>query len=177
MWRYDTNDPASPFHSKIWKWDPKSVTGSLLWEGCAGLWVRSLPGSVGFTNCTGQRHQFSAYPDRERSLACVCLTHLTAQASGYHGGPTDILRWPSSRYPPRPRSTWSAGRGSDGPWTISLTNLTVLPRPLANTMKGPYVPGRRVEALAFTLNVTVTPLVSVTPWVELAVSQDGVLIE
>jgi hypothetical protein len=92
MWRYDTNDPASPFHSKIWKWDPKSVTGSLLWEGCAGLWVRSLPGSVGFTNCTGQRHQFSAYPDRERSLACVCLTHLTAQASGYHGGPTDILR-------------------------------------------------------------------------------------
>ena len=84
---------------------------------------------------------------------------------------------PSSRYPPRPRSTWSAGRGSDGPWTISLTNLTVLPRPLANTMKGPYVPGRRAEALAFTLSVTVTPLVSVTPWVGLAVSQDGVLIE
>jgi hypothetical protein len=44
-------------------------------------------------------------------------------------------------------------------------------------MKGPYVPGRRAEALAFTLSVTVTPLVSVTPWVELAVSQDGVLIE
>ena len=42
MWRYDTNDPASPFHSKIWKWDPKSVTGSLLWEGRAGLWVRFL---------------------------------------------------------------------------------------------------------------------------------------
>jgi hypothetical protein len=44
-------------------------------------------------------------------------------------------------------------------------------------MKGPYVPGRKVEALALTLNVTVTPLVSATPWVELAVSQDGVLIE
>ena len=44
-------------------------------------------------------------------------------------------------------------------------------------MTGPYVPGRRAEALAFTLSVTVTPLVSVTPWVELAVSQDGVLIE
>jgi hypothetical protein len=37
--------------------------------------------------------------------------------------------------------------------------------------------GRRAEALAFTLSVTVTQLVSVTPWVELAVSQDGVLIE
>jgi hypothetical protein len=41
----------------------------------------------------------------------------------------------------------------------------------------PYVPGRRAEALAFTLSVTVTPLVSMTPWVGLAVSQDGVLIE
>jgi hypothetical protein len=39
------------------------------------------------------------------------------------------------------------------------------------------MPGRRVEALAFTLNVIVAPLVSVTPDVELAVSQDGVLIE
>jgi hypothetical protein len=39
------------------------------------------------------------------------------------------------------------------------------------------VPGRRAEALALTLNAIVAPLVSVTPDVELAVSQDGVLIE
>ena len=39
------------------------------------------------------------------------------------------------------------------------------------------MPGRRVEALALTLNAIVAPLVSVTPWVGLAVSQDGVLIE
>jgi len=55
-----------------------------------------------------------------------------------------------------------------------------LPRPLdtfVNTMPGPYVPGGRVEALAFTLSVIVTPLVSVAPEIELAVSQDGVLIE
>jgi hypothetical protein len=43
-------------------------------------------------------------------------------------------------------------------------------------MPGPCVPGGRVEALAFTLNVIVTPPVSVAPEVELAVSQDGVLI-
>jgi hypothetical protein len=87
---------------------------------------------------------------------------------------------PSSRYPPRPRSIWSAGRGRDGPWTISLEYLIALPRPFdtfVNTMPGPCVPGGRVEALAFTLNVIVTPLVSVAPEVELAVSQDGVLIE
>jgi hypothetical protein len=42
---------------------------------------------------------------------------------------------------------------------------------------GPYVPGRRVDARAFTVSVIVTPLVSVAPEVELAVSQDGVLIE
>jgi hypothetical protein len=39
------------------------------------------------------------------------------------------------------------------------------------------MPGGRVEALAFILNVIVTPPVSVAPEVELAVSQDGVLIE
>jgi hypothetical protein len=39
------------------------------------------------------------------------------------------------------------------------------------------VPGGSLEALAFTLNVIVTPLVSVAPEIELAVSQDGVLIE
>jgi hypothetical protein len=72
------------------------------------------------------------------------------------------------------------GRGSDGPRTISLANLIALPRPLdtfMNTMPGPYVPGGRVEALAFTVSVIVTPVVSVAPEVELAVSQDGVLIE
>jgi hypothetical protein len=46
-----------------------------------------------------------------------------------------------------------------------------------NATAGPYVPGGRLEALAFTFSVIVTPLVSVAPTVELAVSQDGVLIE
>jgi hypothetical protein len=46
-----------------------------------------------------------------------------------------------------------------------------------NTVPGPYVPGGRVEALVFTVSVTVTPLVSVVPEVELAVSQERVLIE
>jgi hypothetical protein len=56
----------------------------------------------------------------------------------------------------------------------------VLPRPLerlVNTMPGPCVPGGRVEALAFTLNLIVTPLVPVAREVELAVSHDGALIE
>jgi hypothetical protein len=88
--------------------------------------------------------------------------------------------WSSSRYPPRPRSISSVGRVSDGLRIISLANLIVLPRPLdmfVNTMPGPYVPGGRVEALAFTVSVIVTPPVSVMPEVELAVSQEGVLIE
>ena len=46
-----------------------------------------------------------------------------------------------------------------------------------NTVPGPYVPGGRVEALAFTVSLIATPLVSVVPEVELAVSQEGVLIE
>jgi hypothetical protein len=37
--------------------------------------------------------------------------------------------------------------------------------------------GRKFEALAFTVSVMVTPFVSVAPAVELAVSQEGVLIE
>jgi len=63
---------------------------------------------------------------------------------------------------------------------MSLANLIVLPRPLdmfVNTVPGPYVPGGRVEALAFTVSLIATPLVSVVPEVELAVSQEGVLIE
>ena len=66
------------------------------------------------------------------------------------------------------------------PRTISLADLVALPRPFdtfVNATPGPYVPGGRVEALAFTLSVIVTPLVSVAPDVELAVSQDGALIE
>ena len=96
--------------------------------------------------------------------------------------PRSSNRYPplwSSKYPPRAGAIWPIGRESD-PWTISLTNLIALPRPLdtfVNTMPGPYVPGGRVEALAFTLSVIVTPLVSVAPEIELAVSQDGVLIE
>jgi hypothetical protein len=39
------------------------------------------------------------------------------------------------------------------------------------------MPGGIVEALAFTVSVIVTPLVSVVPEVERAVSPDGVLIE
>ena len=38
-------------------------------------------------------------------------------------------------------------------------------------------PAAETDALAFTVSVIVTPFVSVTPKVELAVSQDGVLIE
>ena len=97
--------------------------------------------------------------------------------------PRSSNRYPplwSSKYPPRPGAIWPIGRGSDDPWTISLANLIALPRPpdtFVNTMPGPYVPGGRVEALAFTLSVIVTPLVSVAPEIELAVSQDGVLIE
>jgi len=39
------------------------------------------------------------------------------------------------------------------------------------------VPGGRLEALAFTVTLIVTPFVSVVPELELAVSQEGVLIE
>jgi hypothetical protein len=46
-----------------------------------------------------------------------------------------------------------------------------------NATPGPYVPGGKLEALAFTVSVIVTPFVSVAPAVELAVSQEGVLIE
>jgi hypothetical protein len=56
----------------------------------------------------------------------------------------------------------------------------VLPRPfetLVNAMRGPYAPGGRLEALAFTESLIVTPVVSVIPEFGLAVSQDGVLIE
>src|SRR5262249_24195417 len=63
---------------------------------------------------------------------------------------------------------------------ISFADLVTLPRPFdtfVNATPGPYAPGGRLEALAFTVSVTVTPAVSVTPRVELAVSQDGVLIE
>jgi len=69
---------------------------------------------------------------------------------------------------------------SGGRRIISLANLMVLPRPLerlVNTMPGPCVPGGRVEVLAFTLNLIVTPLVSVAREVELAISHDGALIE
>jgi hypothetical protein len=56
----------------------------------------------------------------------------------------------------------------------------VLPWPFDTFVKatpGPYPPGGRLDALSFTVSVIGTPLVSVTPKVELAVSQDGVLIE
>ena len=46
-----------------------------------------------------------------------------------------------------------------------------------NATAGPYPPGERRETFAFTVRVIVTPRVSVVPKVELAVSQDGVLIE
>jgi len=56
----------------------------------------------------------------------------------------------------------------------------VLPRPFdtfVNATAGPYVPGERRDAFGFTVRVIVTPRVSVVPKVELAVSQNGVLIE
>jgi hypothetical protein len=46
-----------------------------------------------------------------------------------------------------------------------------------NATAGPYVPGRKFEALAFTFSMMMTPFVSVAPAIELAVSQEGVLIE
>jgi hypothetical protein len=63
---------------------------------------------------------------------------------------------------------------------ISFAGLVTLPRPFdtfVNATPGPYAPGGRLDAPAFTVSVTVTPAVSVTPRVELAVSQDGVLIK
>jgi hypothetical protein len=63
---------------------------------------------------------------------------------------------------------------------ISFAGLVTLPRPFdtfVNATPGPYAPGGRLDALALTVSVIVTPLVSVTPRVELAVSQDGVLIK
>jgi hypothetical protein len=60
-----------------------------------------------------------------------------------------------------------------------LAGRVVLPLPFdtfVNTTAGPYAPGDRCDAVAFTVRV-VTPRVSVVPKVELAVSQDGVLIE
>jgi hypothetical protein len=56
----------------------------------------------------------------------------------------------------------------------------MLPRPFdtfVNATPGPYVPGDKLEALAFTVSVIVMPVVSAVPAVELTVSQDGVLIE
>ena len=97
--------------------------------------------------------------------------------------PRSSNRYPprlSSRYPPRPRSTCPVGRGSDAPWTVSLAGQVLLPRPfdtLVNATPGPYVPGGSREAFAFNVSVMVTPPVSVEPKLELAVSQDGVLIE
>ena len=46
-----------------------------------------------------------------------------------------------------------------------------------NATPAPYAPGERRDAFAFTVRVIVTPPVSIVPKVELAVSQDGVLIE
>src|SRR5437667_4513232 len=63
---------------------------------------------------------------------------------------------------------------------ISFAGLVALPWPFDTFVKatpGPYAPGGRLDALASTVSLIVTPLVSVTPKVGLAVSQDGVLIE
>ena len=54
------------------------------------------------------------------------------------------------------------------------------PRPFDTFVKltaGPYSPGGSPDAFAFTVRVIVVPRVSVVPNLELAVSQDGVLIE
>jgi hypothetical protein len=66
------------------------------------------------------------------------------------------------------------------PWITSFADLVVLPWPVdtfVNATAGPYPPGERSDALLFTVSVIVTPLASVVPEVELAVSHDGVLIE
>jgi hypothetical protein len=63
---------------------------------------------------------------------------------------------------------------------ISFAGLVALPWPFdtfVKAMPGPYAPAGRLDALAFTVSVIVTPLVSATPRVELAMSQEGVLIE
>jgi hypothetical protein len=61
-----------------------------------------------------------------------------------------------------------------------MARLIVLPRPLVtlvNAIAGPYWPGRRRNAGSFIVNVMVTPFASALPAVELAVSQEGTLIE
>jgi hypothetical protein len=46
-----------------------------------------------------------------------------------------------------------------------------------NATAGPYSPGESRDAFAFTVRVIATPRASVVPKIELAVSQDGPLIE
>ena len=110
-----------------------------------------------------------------RYCADACPTHCPSKRP-----PRSSNRFPpwlSSRYPPRPRSIWPVGAGRAGPRTISLAGLVMLLRPFdLNATPGPYVPGDNFEALAFTVSVITTPFESVAPAVELAVSQDGVLM-
>src|SRR4029450_1572318 len=113
-----------------------------------------------------------------RCCVGVCVPYCASERP-----PRSSNRYPprlSSRYPPRPRSTCPVGRGSDAPRTVRVAGLVALPRPFdtfVNATAGPYVPGGRLEALAFTRSVIVTPPASMTPEGERTVSQDGGLIE
>jgi hypothetical protein len=72
-----------------------------------------------------------------------------------------------------------AGGDKDSSIT-SFAALVALPRPLVafvNATAGPYVPRGRRNADELIVSVIVTPLASVVPKLELAVSQVGVLIE
>src|SRR5262245_15159474 len=95
----------------------------------------------------------------------------------------------SNRYPPRSSSTKPPPRlgaicpaawGGEGPSITALAGRVVLARQFdmfVNATPGPYAPGERRDAWALTVRGIVTPRVSVVPKVELAVSQDGVLME
>jgi hypothetical protein len=106
---------------------------------------------------------------------CYCASRRPLRSSN---------RYPprlSSRYPPRPRAISPAGRGgAGGARTVRVAGKLALPRPFdtfVNAIAGLYVPAAEFAAPGFTLKVIATPFVSVTPEIELAVSQAGVLIK
>jgi hypothetical protein len=112
--------------------------------------------------------------------AGIIIIPLIVPASGCRGRPAGILHGcPLGTLGDQVRfDAWE--EGGDPACIISFAGLIALPRPFDTFVKataGPYAAGRRFDARAFTVSVIVVPLVSVVPEVELAVSQDGVLIE
>jgi hypothetical protein len=105
---------------------------------------------------------------------------LTLLPSGRRGRPTSILRGCQADTFGGHARFGLSHEEETAPRTVSLAGQVLLPRPFdtfVNATPGPYVSGGGFEALAFNASVMVTPPVSVEPKLELAVSQDGVLIE